>query len=173
VKATINKLHLFVGFSFLFLGILYYYLFRPAEHTYFIQLFSINPHLKKTPSLLFFTLGQSLPTFIHVFAFSLLTAGLIANRKKEYWGICLFWFGVNVLFELGQKFHSNFIQFIPDWFSDIVFLENTKSYFLQGRFDYLDIFSIALGAFVAYVFLITTTQKWRGGGNEKQTINCS
>jgi hypothetical protein len=169
LNGAINRLQLFVGFTSIFLGVLFYYFFRTSEHTYLIQFFELTPPLKETPSL-FQKLGYSLPTFVHVFAFSLITAGLIASCKRGYAMACLFWLGINVLFELGQKLDSWVIQFIPDWFSDISFLENTKIYFLKGRFDYLDLFSITLGALVAYIFLIKTAHKEEK--NEKQTNNC-
>ena len=70
--------------------------------------------------------------------------------------VCLFWFTVNVIFELGQKFDSWVVQSIPDWFSEIFILDTTKNYFLHGHFDYLDLLSIALGALVAYIFLLKT-----------------
>jgi hypothetical protein len=54
------------------------------------------------------------------------------------------------------------IQIIPDWFSNYLFLENTRDYFLQGHFDYLDLLSIALGSLAAYILLIKIkTEKGR------------
>ena len=158
MNETVNKLQLFTGLSILVMGFLFYYFFRNAESTYFIQFFRLTQPIKETPHLLQ-RFGYSLPTFIHVFAFSLLTAGIMENSKKGYATICLLWFGINVFFELGQKFDRWVIQFIPDWFSDIVLLENTKNYFLNGCFDYLDLLSITLGALLAYIFLITTQKK--------------
>ena len=157
MNGAINRLQLFVGFNVLFLGVLFYYFFRASEHTYFIQFFELTPPLQETP-FLFQKLGYSLPTFIHVFAFSLITAGLIANRKSGYATTCLFWLGINVLFEFGQKYDSWVVQFVPRWFSDIAFLQNTQIYFLKGRFDYFDLFSITLGALVAYLVLLKTSQ---------------
>ena len=159
MKEAINKLHLLVGFTLLLLGILCYYFFRISEHTYFLQFLNIAPHLTISSSHLLKNISNSLPTFIHVFAFSLLTAGLIASSKKGYAAACLLWFGFNVLFEIGQKFDRWVIQIIPDWFSSIAFLENTESYFLKGRFDYLDLLSIALGSLAAYTLLIKTMEK--------------
>ena len=169
VNEAVNKLQLFVGLCILLQGILFYYFLRNAEHIYFIQFFGLTPPIKETPQFVL-RFGYSLPTFIHVFAFSLISAGIMTSSKKGYTTACLFWFVINVLFEFGQKFDSWVVQYIPNWFSEIPFLENTKSYFLQGSFDYLDLFSITLGALVAYIFLITTTQK--GRENEKQIINC-
>jgi hypothetical protein len=119
MNRAINKTQIFAGIGLLFAGTFYYYFFRNADQTYFIQLFGLI--LQK--------LGYSLPTFIHVFAFSLLTAGLMANSQKGYAAACLFWFGINVLFEFGQKYDSWVIQFVPGWFSNFIFLENTQGPF--------------------------------------------
>ena len=171
-EGEVNVLQVLTGLSVLILGVLFYYLFRSADQTYFLKFFSDSPNLKDFLSPGYILIGNSLPTFIHVVAFTVMTAGIIARQKRGYVSVCLFWFAVDCLFEVGQGLDTKIVEIIPDWFSHIVFLENIKSYFLQGSFDYLDIFSIALGSFVSYVFLITTIQK-RREGNEKQTFNCS
>lgn len=155
-KEDVNKLQLFIGINVLFLGVIFYYFFRGTEHTYFLNFLGLNQYYKEIRPELLSSVGNSLPTFIHVFAFSLMTGSLAASQKRGYAFVCLFWFTVNVIFELGQKFDSWIVQFIPDRFSDIVILESIKKYFLHGRFDYLDLLSIALGALGAYVFLLKT-----------------
>jgi hypothetical protein len=156
LREEVNKLQLFIGINILFLGVLFYYFFRGAEHTYFLKFLGTNQYYKEIGSGLFFRIGNSFPTFIHVFAFSLMTASLVASHKRGYVAVCLFWFTVNVIFELGQKFNSWVVQSIPDWFSEIFILDTTKNYFLHGHFDYLDLLSIALGALAAYIFLLKT-----------------
>lgn len=152
----INTRQFFLGLNILLLGALYYFFFRTAEHTYFLKFFENTPQLKHILPPLLVALGNSLPAFIHVFAFTLMTAGLIASREKGYAVVCLFWFTIDVLFELGQGFNTMMIQVIPDWFSDFLFLENIKNYFLHGRFDSLDLLAIAVGSVVAYMLLIKT-----------------
>lgn len=169
MNRAINKTQIFAGIGLLFAGTFYYYFFRNADQTYFIQLFGLTPQLIE-PHPFLQKLGYSLPTFIHVFAFSLLTAGLMANSQKGYAAACLFWFGINVLFEFGQKYDSWVIQFVPGWFSNFIFLENSKSYFLKGLFDYFDLLSITLGALVAYLVLLKTAHKEKK--NEKKTLKC-
>ena len=156
MREEVNKLQLFIGINILFLGVLFYYFFRGAEHTYFLKFLGTNQYYKEISSGLFFRIGSSFPTFIHVFAFSLMTASLVASHKRGYVAVCLFWFTVNVIFELGQKFDSWAIQFIPDWFSGVFILDTTKNYFLHGHFDYLDLLSITLGALAAFIFLLKT-----------------
>ncbi len=107
-------------------------------------------------------IGQSLPTFAHVFAFCLLTAALLAGGKKAAMSVCLGWFLVDVAFELGQ--HSALAPALstltPLWFAHLPILNQTDSYFLNGTFDPLDLLAIALGALAAYV-VIQRTARWR------------
>jgi general stress protein CsbA len=145
-----------MGLNILILGALYYFFFRTAEHTYFLRFFENTPQLKHILPPLLVALGNGLPTFIHVFAFTLMTAGFFASSEKGYAIVCFFWFTIDVLFELGQGLDQRMIQVIPDWFSDFWLLENTKNYFSHGRFDYLDLLSIAVGSTAAYMLLIKT-----------------
>lgn len=171
LKHGVNTRQLCIGLSILALGTLFYFFFRSAEHTYFLRFFGLNPYrIEYLPPILVF-IGNSLPTFIHVLAFSLLTASLVATQKRGYALVCLAWFIIDILFELAQAFGEAIISVVPEWFSNIVFLQNTRIYFLKGRFDYLDLFSITLGALVAYFFLLKTSNKERK--NEKSILNCS
>lgn len=154
----VNIQQLIIGFCVLLLGVLFYYLFRSAEHTYFLKFLGNNHHLKDFLHPLFAIIGNSLPTFIHVFAFTLMTASIVTKQKSGYVTVCLAWFSVDVLFEIGQGLDEMIIQIIPDWFSNFLFLENTRSYFLKGRFDYFDLLSIALGSLIAYNVLLKTRE---------------
>jgi len=58
-----------------------------------------------------------------------------------------------------------FIRIVPDWFSTIPFLENTKNYFQYGTFDFIDLLAITIGALTAYFVLITTM---KGGKTVKE-----
>ena len=95
---------------------------------------------------------------MHVLAFIVITASLVANQKRGYLIVTLTWFTVDVLFETAQFWGESVSRIIPDFFSNYLFLENTKDYFLQGRFDYLDLLSIALGSMAAYILLIKTRE---------------
>ena len=138
------------------MGALYYYLFRGAENTYFLKFFDSAHQLNNILHPAFIALGNSLPTFVHVLAFTMITASLIVNNNKGYALVCFVWFGVDVLFEVGQGLDFIIIGFIPEWFSQFLFLENVKNYFLYGQFDYFDLLSIGLGSSVAYLLLIVT-----------------
>jgi hypothetical protein len=155
----INTRQLIIGSSVLFGGALFYYFFRSAEHTYFLKFLGNSHHLKDFLPPLLAIFENSLPTFIHVVGFTLMTASIIAKQKRGYAAVCLAWFAIDVLFEIGQGIDKMIIQIIPNWFSNFLFLENTRNYFLQGRFDYFDLLSIVLGSIIAYNVLIKTKEE--------------
>ncbi len=163
----INRIQIFIGAVALFLGSFVYLIDRPPEQTYFVKASHITISLYNTIPNLFGPLGNSLPTYVHVFSFILITAGLMTCRKRGYLIICLGWFLVDVAFELGQKFSGWSAGIIPDWFVGIPFLENTKRYFLNGTFDFQDLAAICLGAITAYLLLLITSKHSRGKYHEK------
>jgi hypothetical protein len=156
---SVNKIQILIGVTALLVGSLVYLIDRPPDQTYFVHTSSINISLHTALPNLFGLIGNSLPAFIHVFSFVLLTAGFVSYRKRGYLIICLCWFLVDCAFELGQKFSSWSLKMIPDWFAGIPLLGNTESYFLQGTFDFTDLAAIALGAIIAYFVLLTTGKR--------------
>ena len=54
---------------------------------------------------LFGVFGQWLPSFVHPFAFALLTAAARPRSARPAYDACAGWWAVNVLFEAGQRFH--------------------------------------------------------------------
>ncbi len=137
----------------LLLGTLVYLVDRPPEQGFLFHL-SLYPLI---PAL-FGSLGRSLPTFTHVFAFSLLTVVLLRPSKKVSAVVCLGWFLLDAVFEVGQ--HPDVAQWIttliPSWFEYIPILEQTEGYFVYGTFDPVDMLSIALGAMAAYLVIQKT-----------------
>lgn len=155
----INKTQILIGVIGLLIGSLVYLIDRPPDQTYFVYSSPINISLSNTIPNLFGLIGNSLPEFIHVFSFILITAGLIFCQKRGYLIICLSWFLVDSAFEVGQKFTTWSTSIIPDWFAGIPFLESTENYFLRGTFDGTDLAAIALGTVTAYVILLTTQRR--------------
>ena len=153
---AINKIQILTGVITLFIGILVYLVDRSPDQTYFVYKSSVNLSLHNILPNLFGIIGNSLPSFTHVFSFILITAALIASKKSQFIIICLFWFLVDSVFELGQKFSTMFLKFIPDWFASIPFLENTGDYFIRGTFSFGDMAAITIGTITAYFFLILT-----------------
>jgi hypothetical protein len=141
------------------MGVLVYLVDRPPDQTYFVHTYSFDISLHDYLPNLFGPIGNSLPAFIHVFSFILMTAGLLSCRKRGCLIICLSWFFVDCTFEMGQKFKIWSSNRVPDWFTGIPFLESSKNYFLLGTFDFLDMAAIALGALMAYMVLLGTMER--------------
>ena len=158
-RIIINKLQVLIGLAGLGLGSLVYIIDRHPDHTYFVYISGLNISLYKIFPNIFGLVGNSLPAFIHVFSFILITAGLIFCKKRGYLIICLSWFLVDSAFELGQKFNVWSSNIIPNWFRGMPFLENSKNYFLQGTFDSVDLGAIAAGSVIAYFVLLMTRKR--------------
>ncbi len=156
----INLRQILIGLSFLLLGTLIYLTDRPPRQIYFVYKSVANISLHNTLPHLFGFFGNSLPSFIHVFSFILISAGLLRCQKRGCILICAFWFLTDFIFEFGQKYKVLSLTMVPDWFSRIPFLENTKNYFLSGTFDFIDLAAIALGTISAY-FVFCATMKRR------------
>jgi len=156
---SINRIQILTGVAALFIGMLVYLVDRPPDQTYFVDKSPVNISLYHTLPGLFNIIGNSLPSFAHVFSFILITAGLIASKKRHFIIICFFWFLVDSVFELGQKFSTMFIKFIPDWFASIPFLENIGDYFVRGTFSFSDMAAIFIGTITAYFILMITSER--------------
>ena len=156
--SMINISQILIGLTALLLGTLVYLIDRSPDQTYFVYKSSINISLHDTLPNLFGFIGYSLPSFIHVFSFILITAGLLRCQRRGCIIICALWFLTDVIFELWQKFNLWISEVIPDWFGGILFLENTKNYFIRGTFDYFDLAAITIGTILAYFVLLHTIQ---------------
>lgn len=152
-----SKIHvapILIGLGALIIGILVYLIDRPSGHTYFLNRLPFPiPFDFNAPGILG-RAGSVLPDFIHVFSFSLITAGILGSEKKGAFYSCLFWFVVNALFETGQKFGRTISPFVPRWFDGIPYIENTKNYFTRGTFDWLDLLAMLAGALSAWGLLL-------------------
>ena len=155
----INIHQILIGITVLLLGTLIYLTDRPPDQTYFVYKSFVNISLHNILPNLFGFIGNSSPSFIHVFCFILITAGLLQCQKRGCIIICASWFLIDFIFEFGQKFKSLSSTMIPDWFSGVPFLENTKNYFLSGTFDFNDLTAIAFGTILAYFVLIVTLKR--------------
>ena len=157
----VNWRQILIGLTALIFGLLVYLVNRPPDQTYFVYVSGLNISLYNRLPNIFGLVGNSLPAFIHVFSFILITAGLISCHKTGFLIICLSWLLVDSAFELGQNFNTWSASIIPDWFEGIPFLENTKSYFIHGTFDFTDLAAIAFGTLTAYLVLLSTNKSKR------------
>lgn len=100
---------------------------------------------------LFGILGQWLPSFVHPFAFSLFTAAVHpSGARPPYWP-CVAWWGVNVIFELGQSRGvdaaiATVLQDVPGqaWLA-----RPLSEYLVRGTFDAGDLVAATAGAVAA------------------------
>jgi len=139
-------------------GILVYVLDRQPEHIYFLPEYL---SLADGFGQFFGQLGNHLPTFVHVYAFILLTTAVLRPRTQHVLLICLIWFSIDSLFEFAQ--HTAVASWIapalPTWLDGILILENSTNYFQAGRFDWFDILSIAIGSLAAYLTTLVSYYK--------------
>ena len=157
--SPINMNQILIGLTVLFLGTLVYLIDRSPDQTYFVHKSFVNISLHNTLPNLFGFIDNSLPSFVHVFSFILITAGLLHCQKRGRLVICVCWFLTDVIFELGQKFKALSSTMVPDWFSGIIFLENSKKYILLGTFDFNDLTAITFGTILAYLVLSITVKR--------------
>jgi hypothetical protein len=162
----INKLQISIGVVFLVIGSLVYLIDRPPESTYFVYRYLPILNLHNILPNIFGSLDGSLPDFVHVFSFILITAGILTCGKRGYLIVCCSWLLIDCAFKLGQKYPSLALKMIPAWFSSIPILEAAKGYFHKGTWDINDIIAMFLGAAIAYFVLLITMKK--GEGHEKK-----
>jgi hypothetical protein len=130
-------------------GVLLYVLDRRHDHVYFLSGW-LPPN--NSPAGFFGSVGDFLPTLIHVYAFILLTVIVAAPPVTKVIHVCLAWFTLDSLLEIGQidPVARWIAAHTADRFAGVPFLENTPRYFLYGTFDVRDLLSIAAGTVAAY-----------------------
>lgn len=98
----------------------------------------------------------SLPTFLHVVGFSMLTIAAANPRSMQACAaIALTWCAANVLFEIGQHpaVAPIIANTVPASFDAVPLLNNLTPYFLNGTFDFADLLAATIGG-VATVGLV-------------------
>lgn len=104
---------------------------------------------------LFGAVGGSLPSFVHVFAFSLLTAAALPNRRRPWYSACAAWAVVNALFELGQheSLRGPLVSALHSLWGPSSIVKPVADYFTLGTFDPMDLLAVGLGAVAAAAVL--------------------
>ncbi len=133
------RLHLPLAVAALLLGALFYWAGRPGASAAFLALLPASPFAD--------WMGWShglgwLPSFLHVFAFSLLTWVALGRRQPAL--ACAIWLVTNVVFELAQGLPLAVIEQLPDIF-------NLRAALRAGVPDPLDLFACVLGAVTAWI----------------------
>ena len=116
-----------LSIGLLVLGILYYLLFRePIITSQYLGLESLHINL---PLIINF---DWLPSFVHQFSFVLLT--WLALERTYKWFALLFWFSINVGFEL--------IQILP-----------ITNYIFAGTYSHADMVAIFIATYFAHIMM--------------------
>lgn len=96
-------------------------------------------------------LGLWLPSFVHVLAFSLFSAALLAPTRRWAYGACAVWLAVNAAFEMGQheQVRGPLADALRLGLGEGPVARALANYFLRGTFDTGDLVAAALGAALA------------------------
>lgn len=138
------------------LGVLVYLSDRQPSHATLIPaMFAFG-----TGSL-FGVLGHWLPSFVHPFAFSLISAAMRAPSSAHTYGICAAWWSVNLIFEVGQHplIRSTVVDRLQATFGDGLLTRPVSNYLLRGTFDVADLIAATLGALAA-VLVLCVIHRW-------------
>lgn len=156
-----------MGIAGLVAGVFLYGFFRVPEQVYFLRFFHLPPGEAVSLPPAISALTNSLPSFLHVFSFSLLTAALFPPTGKAILLSCSFWTAVDLLFELGQNFGEAAAGMVPSWFQGIPFLESTAGFFRHGVFDTADMMAMVAAGLTAFMVLQICIRR-RNHGTEAQ-----
>jgi hypothetical protein len=155
----VNITQVLIGGAALAVGLFVYLMARSPEQVYFLSRLGVPDSIYRSLPPLFGSLGGSLPSFLHVFAFILMTGGILGCRKTGSLVVALSWLITECAFEIGQKFPNWSEALVPRWFDSFPILDNTRSFFRTGTFDPLDMVAAVVGAMVAYFSLLATMER--------------
>lgn len=141
----------FTAGAALLLGTAVYLLDRPAGSAWLIP----PAWQAGTPGAWFGAIGPWLPSFVHAFAFSLLTAALLPRRPGCAALACVAWGLVNALAEVGQHpaVSAQLAAGLQRAFEGAPLAARVGRYFVQGSFDTADLAAALAGSALAYLAL--------------------
>ena len=159
-KIKAETFQLIVALTALLVGVLLYLTTRNHQQIFFINYFPDISILPQFPST---GITYSIPSFLHIYAFILLTTAFISVQLHSVRLICVFWLVIEILFEIGQHplLAAPVAGIFPDWFNHYSSLQAVPNYFVNGRFDFLDITFLLLGALAAYLTVKKTNREGR------------
>ena len=138
------------------LGVMVYLSDRPPSHAALIPAM-----LALGTGSLFGALGNWLPSFVHPFAFSLISSTLRATAAAPAYGTCAAWWSVNIVFEVGQ--HPVLRPFVVErmqaTLGDGWLTRPVSNYLQRGTFDVGDLIAATLGALTA-ALLLFVIHRW-------------
>lgn len=158
-KMKPETLQLIVALSALLIGVLVYLTTRSHQQVLFLNYL---PEMDVAFSLSVGGLIYSIPSLLHIYAFILLTSVVISASINAARLICIFWLIIELVFETGQHpvVASAISENLPEWFYHYAWLQSISNYFINGKFDVLDVMCLVLGS----VFAFITVKKLNGWG---------
>ena len=157
-SSTINKIQFILGLIFLLIGSLEYFTSRSWETVYFLSKISfLEKYFYKMPDI-FGGFGGNAPELFHVLAFSLLSYSVISQTRKNLIIVCIFWFTIDFLFEIGQKYSTFFCENLAEKFPDNSLTTVLDNYFRNGLYDPFDLLATLFGSLL-FIFLAKITSK--------------
>ena len=150
---------LFAGAA-LVLGLVVYLLYRSPESVYLLPV-GLFPESSSASLPGFEVLSRYAPSFLHVYAFILLTAIVLVMSHVTALIISAAWLCLELVLEIGQSesVSTVIVSWLPMWFRDYPFLENIGPYFSLGTFDSGDMLAIVCGSVAAYLTLRLTENR--------------
>lgn len=135
-----------IGGLGLAIGVLVYVTDRAATHSLLIP-----PIGALSGRHWFGPIALWLPSFVHPFSFSLLTAAALAPRTTPRYEVCAVWCAINVAFEIGQHpVPARHLAGLGEAvLGDAPLARVLANYFVRGTFDPGDIAAALLGAVAA------------------------
>jgi hypothetical protein len=98
-------------------------------------------------------LTGSLPTLLHVVAFSLVTVIVVGRHRTVR--ACAAWTAINLLCEIAQ--HADVAQTLLQWWPAAP--TQVRAYLLGGTFDWNDVVAAVVGGIAAYVVAIRLSRE--------------
>ena len=136
------------GLAWLAVGFVVYTIARPPTAVAFLP--QAPRFLALVPSQLRPLLGPA-PTFVHVIAFSLMSASLISTSPKRRIFVCGGWAAIEIAFELAQ--HPAIRRWLLQHTASISSIPYVRDYLVGGTFDWADVLAAILGAAFAGLLL--------------------
>jgi hypothetical protein len=133
-----------LGFFALILGLCTYLMFRQQQYLNFlpkgVTLDIKVPHLCQI-------ISRNLPSFLHTFSFIMITLGI-----HSHYMVYIGWLTIELVFEIGQYpvMASWIAKICPLSLHGNIICERILSFFINGRFDPLDLAATCLGALTAF-----------------------
>ena len=93
-------------------------------------------------------LGAFTPDFFHPLAFSLLGMAFVSTPWNKA-RICIAWFVIDSLFELGQMATPSSLESLREQLAAIPAINGVIDYFAFGTFDLIDLVAIGSGSLTA------------------------